>query len=407
MSRLISTSFIILLLLTTPFFISGCTGRTEIEDIGLVRITGIDWNNSTNRFEATILALKSAKTTTQMGKGQQKGSQVPWVATADGETVADAIKNLRGRAASKLKWTHSTDIIVGEELARKGFDKFFDFFVRNPEIAFSSNIFIARGTAKDILKITPEMSTELGNELDGMAKYSKEWGKDYVPSIKDFLISISFEGNNSIAGVVETMKPIPYEKQQTEESPLGIKSSKDIIDLNGSAVIKDYKLVGWLDREETRGYLWVENKLNRTAVDVGEKNNVISVEINKVQSKVDPEINDNVISINIEIKTSGNIVELDTNKVNINSEGIADIENKVSEQIKTEVLKAISKSKNEFKTDIFQFGRKIYGKYPEEWEKIKKSWSQVYPEVDIKVQVSTKLKSTGMASQPITKVKGD
>ncbi|MHB9093271.1 MAG: Ger(x)C family spore germination C-terminal domain-containing protein [Eubacteriales bacterium] len=48
--------------------------------------------------------------------------------------------------------------------------------------------------------------------------------------------------------------------------------------------------------------------------------------------------------------------------------------------------------------DIFGFGAAVSRKYPHEWEKIKDRWIDIYPDLDVELEVKTKLREHGMIS---------
>ncbi|MFZ5944672.1 MAG: Ger(x)C family spore germination C-terminal domain-containing protein [Bacillota bacterium] len=79
--------------------------------------------------------------------------------------------------------------------------------------------------------------------------------------------------------------------------------------LEGTAVFKQDKLVGFLNKEETRGLLWVLGQIKSgiIAVESPGGNGKVSLEIIRASSKITPEIKDNELSITVEIKEEGNL----------------------------------------------------------------------------------------------------
>jgi spore germination protein KC len=63
---------------------------------------------------------------------------------------------------------------------------------------------------------------------------------------------------------------------------------------------------------------------------------------------------------------------------------------------------AALKKAQELNTDIFGFGEVIHQKYPKEWKELEKRWDEVFPEIEVKVIVKSKLNLTGEITRPIS-----
>lgn len=383
--------------------LSGCYDKIEIENLGVVRMTGIDWDSTSNKYEATILVQRPFAGGTSTMRGVSTGNQIPWIASAEGDSVMDAFKNLRARASSSLSWHHSTILVIGEAMANQGIDKFIDFFARNREIRYTTNVFVTEGKASDIMKITPETQSNLADEIDGIIKNSKyEWNNSYVPDLKELLIDLSYKDHSPILGLIKAVKPTPFDFQENEEIS-GMKPSTDTVAIEGASIIKDYKLAGWFDAIEARGYRWIKGDISRAIVNVFNKGSIIGVQFNNAESKTDIDIKNNQIFINIKTKATGYIVEvLDKDKL-ISENGIEEIQKLAADNIKNEMLTAINKAKA-FDADIFGFGRKIRETNPDKWKIIGRNWDDYFKEVQVSIEVKTNIKSVGMTSEPITKL---
>lgn len=403
MNRTLKSIAVIFVLLGVLLMMSGCYDRVEIEDLGVVRMTGVDWDGENNKYEVTVNVQRPFAGGVSAAKGKSAGSQTPWIASAKGDSIMDATKNLRSRASSSLNWQHSTLIIIGEDMAKQGVDKIIDFFERNREIRYTSYILITKGKASELMKITPETTLSLAEEIDGIIKNSKEeYNKSYVPNLKEFLITLSYKDYDSIVGFIEVVKPIPYSFQEVEEIS-GIKPSENVVALNGSSIIKNYRLVGWFDETETRGYRWIQGEINRAVIDIFDNDSKMSVEIDKSKSKTSIDIKNNKVFVNIKTETVGHIVQASDKKNFISEDGIKELENLVDEKIKNEILMSINRAKV-LDSDIFGFGRKIHNTKPDEWKRISKNWDDYFKEAAVNIEVKTSIKSIGLTSEPITKI---
>lgn len=390
--------FIILLLFIFTISMSGCAGKWELEDLGTVRITGIDWDKQSEQYEITVDTLRFVQAgTAQMGA---RARQFSWVASAKGKSVMDAAKALRSRAPTKMSWLHSSVIIIGEDMALEGLDNFMDFFVRNREIRLTSYVFVTQGKAKDIIKLTPAVASTLSEEIEGLVRNNeREWGKTYIPTLKDFFQTLVYKDYDSVVGTIVPVTPVPFEHQTVKEVA-GRESTKYAVALNGSAIIKNYKIKGWMDTVETRGYLWVANKVKMTTVDIADEKSKVSIHIDTIQTKVSPTIVNDNISMNIDIKVDGHITEMEGLKNYATEQGLKELEKKLVQKIKQETLSSIKKSQ-EFNADIFGFGREINKRKPDLWREVENNWNQIYPSLAVNINIDAKIKTIGLVSEPI------
>ena len=61
---------------------------------------------------------------------------------------------------------------------------------------------------------------------------------------------------------------------------------------------------------------------------------------------------------------------------------------------------------NEFKSDIFGFGNKIYSTYPQKWNQVKDEWNDKYfKQVKVTINSNLKIPDTGSLKDTLTEAK--
>ena len=207
------------------------------------------------------------------------------------------------------------------------------------------------------------------------------------PKRQDFLESTINNSQESIASLIHINKK--------GDNVVGIS-------LSGTAVFKNNKLKTFLDTKETRGLLWINNKIKSGIINVNgnNKDDKISFEIIRSKSKIEAVINNPYPYIKIYISELGNIVSTQT-YLNLSSkEEIQSLKNRKATAIYNEVKSAIDKTQ-EINCDIFGFGNYIYKKHPGEWKKIKNNWDNIFPILKTEIYVETKIKRSGTIIEPI------
>lgn len=64
------------------------------------------------------------------------------------------------------------------------------------------------------------------------------------------------------------------------------------------------------------------------------------------------------------------------------------------EQLKKEILDCFNYSKN-LNADIYGFGTEFYRKYPKNFEKLREYWDEIYPELDMEIDINLEIADTG------------
>lgn len=169
------------------------------------------------------------------------------------------------------------------------------------------------------------------------------------------------------------------------------------------AFLKKDKLVGYLDTYETRGLQWVTGHISSGSILVplpdGKR---IVFDIIDSKSKIKTKVNGNKLTMEINVAEESLISETN-DKTNVmkhykEMNKLAKLE---SEAIKKEVSSALAASQDRLKTDIFGFGSEIYRDNPKYWKTVENNWDNIFPNVNVKINVKCIVRRPGLTSQPI------
>lgn len=299
---------IIILIINT-----GCWGKTELSDLGLVTATGIDLEPDGN-YRITVISI------TPIGfgsKGEPERSN-SWIGTATGKTLADAKSNLKETATKNLAWFHNRFIIIGENLARQGIGDLMDYLSRGRQFRYENKVLITPTTAYDMLTIPADVEKNLVLEIDGIVKSIEEgWSKVYIENFKNVLVNYCEEKSGFVTGKIYYIKnentTISTSKEEFKEIGTG-EREQYVTAIKGSAVFRNDKLIGWMDGIETQAYMLIKGKA-KTGLVTAEYNDgkdSLSFEFKESKRKIKAEFNGNKILFNIDIKVVGRIVALYT-----------------------------------------------------------------------------------------------
>lgn len=404
MSKKICLVLIFFLITLIP---SGCWNRRELDSLSFVMALGIDKDKTENKITLTAQILKPAEVKAPAGGGMS-GAGSPkgvWVTTSTGKTVFDALHNFTFEAGRELFLPFTRVVVIGEEAARAGVAPLVDMLERDHEFRRNIWVLVAKGKAKNVLEAEHEQEKIPARAIERLIKVSAATSMAPMVKLNDFLAMMASKSSDPFAAAVEVFEKRRDEGDESQEG--GEKKEKKVkrIKTGGTAVFKKDKLAGWLDNTETRGLLWILGKVRSGIIVIpapeGSRDQEISLEIIRAESKLKPKIEDGNIYMTIEIKEEGNLGEQMVPGDLAKPEKFKLLEEEQAKVIEREVRSALEKAQQEWGVDIFGFGEAVHRAYPKEWEILKKRWDEEFPMVEVEIKVEAKLRRLGFNTKRV------
>jgi len=386
---------------------AGCWDYRELEQRGLVCCLGLDRAAEPGKIKMTVSVIRPGEVSSDTGAGGVVRSKAAYY-TATGDTVFETTRNFLMQSSRRLFWGHNRNLIIGEAMAREGVFNVIDRFVRGVEPRLRSWVFVAGGTeAKEIVETVSKMEDGPGAELDALIKSSTSLS--VVPQV-DLKLFIERLNSKTAAAVAPRLELIRAgEKTDAGDypgtsGPAGAAEPKrQRLKLSGTAVFKGDRLVGWLNKAESRGLLWALGKAQSSIVVVkcpGDESSLASLELLELISKIKPEKRGNRIVITVEVQTESNLVEQQGAADLATPEALRSLERRHATVVKNEILAAVKKAR-EYNADIFAFGEAIERKFPQEWKELESRWDEAFPELEIELKVKSRILRVGRITRPV------
>ncbi len=372
------------LLCFSLMFLTACWNYREVDKLSLLAGVAIDKDKKTDQYELTAEIIDVTST----GKDSTFDSLL---LEYSAKSIYDASRSMISISAKPLLWSHATAVIISEDIAKDGFTHILDWLARNQESRLDLYIFIAQtDKAKDILKLealtTPIKSFEMSTIIESSKKSS------IAPNVDAYEL-INIISTKGIDPVVPTVK---------EKLTQGHKTMQ----VSGGAVIKDSKFVGYIDEEEIKSYLLASNKFESgiLTVDISKKENKIkeeniTIEILKSNTKVRPIVLDDNLKMEIKIKVESKISTIDSTLDIMKEKNILKVKASIEEKIKKDVLTLIKKMQLEYSADIFGFGENVKDNMPKLWKQIEDDWDNIYKDLQVDLDVNVHIRGSGHFSK--------
>lgn len=388
-------AFVVAAVLTA--LLSGCTNlfpeRTEIDDLLIIDVIGLDKDaENPDKICMTVLSKKKAETPGGESGAAQSSKNI--ILSSNAATSIQAARNFQTSLDKKVFWGHVEYYLIGEAAAREGINKYIDLLTRDHEMRGNSKIHIVEGTsAKEFIEKSGTGEYYLLDRLDAIGKNAELITGASEVELVEFMLWLNSE---YMCAVLPTIKLKPREggKKEGTEPPMDI-------DLGGYAVFKDLKLVSILDRRMTRGKNFLLNKVKSGIIEVKDPDgNVVGLEIIEGGASIKPVFEkDELKEVKVSAELTSNIDEVHSTSLFFEKDVLKHLSEEQSKIIKGEIEGAIAYAK-ENNTDFVDIANVIETKHPIKWLKYKDRWDEVFPNLQVNVEVVSKINRTYDIREP-------
>lgn len=376
------------ILVISVALLSGCWDRTEVNDLAIITAGGLDLTED-RKLELSIkIYLVTPSSSQQSGSlSADGGAGISVVRSSQGLSMADAASRLQQVLSRKVFWGQDEMFVFGQGLAKEGLAEPIEFLTRHPIPRERAHVFLSQSSAKDILQLQPPIERSVSQALRKMAE--NQTGLNIT--VKELAEMMA---GRSKAAVIPLVDIRPGDGKQAA-----------FAFINGTAVLKNGKLIGHMNDVETRGIMWLRNEVKKATVTVSPNkgNGLVSLQLLRSHTELIPHIKAGEWSLTVRIETQGDIIE-NTSELDLSVPGHLDeLEHELESDIKRRVQMALGRAQKEMKADIFNFADAFYRKYPKEWNRNKERWDDLYSNMEVNVQAKVKVARPGMTGKSIFK----
>lgn len=372
----------ILLILIVCSFLPGCWDQVELESLNFVLGVGVDQIDPDFEFVTEISKVTGAQDT----------EFEPVVLSTKGSTLFTTGRALTKPAGIRLRWAHAQVFIVAEEVARQDILPAIEFIMRDPDVRTSILLFITKDcTVEEVFHSKPPIADSVSDHLRNLVELRDRIPFFYSRRIWEFRQALALSGIDAVLPTVQLVQ------EGEEEIPV----------IDGSALFKGCQMVGWIDGAESRIFAMLMGERDRGPLQVetkveGQKGPII-YEIRGNQIKTTPLVKKGeALGMSIELELQLDLSELGS--LDIEYE-IPQVESALEEEINLlvqgQILDLIHKVQTEYQTDVFGFGLLLKQRHPSIWRLYEGDWERAFAQLDIRVEVRSRIISTGILSKPL------
>lgn len=400
--RAIKKAIICLLIILLPVNLSGCKKsilpkRFEIDELKLVQVVGIDKAEGSSDDCMITIASKNIEAEAgqanpgNSGTGTPGGMPKALVLTSTGKTMFDAARNIQTHSDKTIFWGHSDFYLIGEEAARENIAKYIDFFTRDHELRIDSKVYIVKGsTARELIEQINQSTYFIVDKLRSLGQNLKLLSISSEIKVHELMRFIDI--HHASARV-----PAIYLVNRSDDNGEQVKD----IESYGYAIFSELKLKGFIGPDISRGLNAITNTLDSSIVTVKDTSGQdVSLEIIDCNTEVIPIFEgDNLKSITLKTRITSNVGELQSQMDYTGESSLEYMESQQSAIIKEEMESVIQKVLD-YNSDCLEICDRIRLKRPYKWLKIEDQWMQIFPQIDINIQVDSDIRRSYEMREP-------
>lgn len=377
---------VVLLSVTT-----GCWNRRELNDLAIAAGLGIDLTDN-GEYRVSAQVVKPGEIT--QSKGSSLSSPV-LLYSETGSTVFEAIRKMTITSPRKIYLAHLRVLVIGEKLARKGIGEALDLLSRDQELRTDFFIVVAKGgKAEDILKVlTPLDKIPSVKMFNSLEISEKVWAPTTKVTLDKLVTAFASTGRQPVLSALQVAGD-----QETGNKTGNLERIEQAAYLKytGLAALKQDKLIGWLNEDQSKGLNYILGNVKST---VGFVNcpggGKTAMEVIRTDSKMKARIVDGKPVAEVEVRLETNVGEVLCKIDLTKEESIFELEKRSNQMIKSFIAAALQQAQKQLKIDIFGFGEAVYRSDPKAWKQVEPDWDRHFSDMHIQVKVVSKVRRVG------------
>ncbi|WP_057915168.1 Ger(x)C family spore germination protein [Peribacillus muralis] len=368
--------------------LSGCWSSIELNDLAIVTALGID--KTEDGYLVTIQVLNSS----ELAGDARSGRTEVVTFTKKGETIYEAVRSLSTDIPKRIYVSHLREVIFGEEMARAGIGKTLDVLSRQKELRSDFYMTVAKGsTAYDTLNVQTALEKIPANKIfDALENSEKRWAATRTVTLDEFVNSIVSKGREPILTGIYVYGDIESGGEVLNAQNISPKSG---LRLDYLGVFKKDKLVGWLNKNDSKGVSYITDHVKSTAVTIPCEGEKITINTVGTKTKIKGIMKKGEPKIKINVNSEGSIGEVECKFDLSKPENIEELNKRYAKDIKDKITGAVKKLQNEYQSDIFGFGEEIHRTDPKAWKRLEENWDQEFEDLEVDVTVDARIRNSG------------
>lgn len=374
---------ILILLILSMIFTTACWDMIELEDRILPYSVAIDLSREHNEKEEDkkqLFICFSYPNINALGKSPTQ-EELVYIVNSNANSIFEATDEISSRIHNPVFLKHLNVLIMSEEvfsnekLVREILDGLKRDFIVNKMI----NLLVTEGSAHELIL--------------------KKLGSKRQETVEGLFVTLLRNEQKSTAFTPITLKEFIQDMDHQKVGTIPLAFAEPEITLSGGGLFKDYKFLGYIDKNDNRNITILNNQAKNENMDLDYNGANLSLSLSEMKSKKELIKNEDVLTIRYNLELDAQIHQyiIDKNKKIDTEEVVEDIERTVSEAVQAKLVSTIDKLQNEFNADALGILEYLYKFHPKVHKEVENDWDSIFPYIDIDVKVKTNIRRRGLS----------
>lgn len=395
---------------TLLLFSAGCYGYHEVDESAFVIAVGLDRGRENVIKVTTMVAVPrniAVGGGVGAGGGGGGGEENTLVVSMESPTFLSSLEMLNAFVDRRADMTHNRAIVISRDLAEEDIGRYLNSFVRFPQFRRHTYIMVTEGSASDFIReIKPILEVNPAKYIELLMM-----NKNYTEFIPNSTVFEYYNDLRSLA-VSPIMALVGLEREEPGPTDPSPKSKGSFIagqipaegggkpEIMGAAVFRDGRMVGTINGDEVGFTKMVRGDLQWKMMSVMDPLHPGKFVVFEITPQKPPEIRADLEGeapyIEARVFLEGTMVSVQSGERYERPELTPLIQQAVEARLTRETMEFVRKMQQEFRTDVFGFGRvarKQFLTWPE-WEEY--GWLERFPEAEIEVSYEFRVRRTGL-----------
>lgn len=361
-----------LLIISISLFLTSCWDYRDINERSISLATGVDIVNDNIQFTGQIAKLISSTG----GEEEKAHSKDVYINVSYGKDFEEARIHYDALLPYPLFLGATQVVVFGEKFAKQGIGPYLNRINKLYDYRKTLLSVVSRDPPSDIFNFKQEKETSAGLLIEDIINNLREKKMTVYSNFGEMLSVLELEGVGYL---------LPY---------VGIEHNN--ITYLGLAVMKDSKLVGVIDYEDTDGLIYVladKPVLTESLFAPEEKENKYSLRTAVKKRKLKTEYKDGKVIFNLDLLVAGEL-RYQYYLSNIDDKKLKQLEILVSKKLTNDIRNIFEKSQKVYKCDIYHWAKNFRAEHPSIYKKI--NWEEAYTTADLNINLKTEIINLGL-----------
>ncbi|MHB9057622.1 MAG: Ger(x)C family spore germination protein [Bacillota bacterium] len=405
--RLLALTLSLLLLVT---LVTGCWDKRELEDIGFVLALGLDKGEQEPYRFTVQIAIPI-----QIAPGRSGGGPGVITETVEGSTLDQVTTYMSSFRHKTVSFEHNKLVVIGKELAQAGLLPLLGETVRDRGLRRTSYLLVSTGTAGSILQAL-EAERNPAAAIEELVRLTGFTGLAPETTLHNWLTRYEGQSVSPVAPVIGPPRsPTKSGLDQDGEGGGGAGSrdggeatvagapSPPKLQVMGTAVFRDDRLVDIMSGVESQAYLLMVGQLSRTALTVSIKDPeaVVTTIVKGEKPKRSMTVEGSTVKLKETIVFEGDVTQFMTKqKYFFDNTQLENVAKQVGANVKG-IAEGLVQRMQGLGVDPFGFANLARARMStyDEWTQF--DWRPVYQQAEVSLTVKSFLRRTGATLTPL------